>query len=306
MDIPIDLKHLHTILTLRNTGSLTRAALALNLTQSALSHQIRTLEEHYKVSLFIRKSSPLQFTPAGTRLLQLAETVLAELESADRYLADIASGNQGMLRVTLECHTCYGWLLPVLDAFRAKWEDVDIEILPGFQPDPVGLLLQNRADVAIVDELEETEQVNYLPLFKYEMVAILANDHPLTQREYLTADDFAGQTLITYAVPEDRIDVYRRIIRPAKIPTQRRTTELTMSIVQQVASYRGIAVLPVWAVAEYVNKKYVTARSVTKNKLMSEVWLASVPQLLETHYALDFVHIVKNTCLRMLPDIELS
>ncbi|MGK1067015.1 LysR family transcriptional regulator [Klebsiella pneumoniae] len=161
MDIPIELKHLQTLLALRKTGSLTRAAAAMQLTQSALSHQIKQLEEHYNVTLFMRKTSPVKFTLAGERLLHLAETVLNAMEEANRDLYKLALGKQGALRITLECHTCYGWLLPVMDEFRKKWSEVEIDILPGFQPDPIGLLLQDRADVAIVDETEQTDLVRY-------------------------------------------------------------------------------------------------------------------------------------------------
>ncbi|WP_312689425.1 LysR substrate-binding domain-containing protein [Kosakonia sp.] len=306
MDIPIDLKHLHTLLTLRKTGSLTRAAVALQLTQSALSHQIKQLEDHYGVTLFVRKSSPVQFTQAGERLLQLAESVLAALVDADRELYQFASGKQGILRVTLECHTCYSWLLPVMDAFRNKWQEVEIDILPGFQADPLGLLLQNRADVAIVDETEPTECVSFSPLFKYEMVAVLPNNHPLTHKPWLEAEDFRDEVLITYAVPEERIDLCRKVLKPAGVPFRRKTTELTMGIVQQVASQRGIAALPVWAVAEYLDKKYVTAKSITRQKLMSEIWLASLTDTKEKDYVRDFTHFIKQRCLRMLPDIEIS
>ncbi|SAY21173.1 DNA-binding transcriptional regulator MetR [Klebsiella pneumoniae] len=189
MDIPIELKHLQTLLALRKTGSLTRAAAAMQLTQSALSHQIKQLEEHYNVTLFMRKTSPVKFTLAGERLLHLAEIVLNAMEEANRDLYKLALGKQGALRITLECHTCYGWLLPVMDEFRKKWSEVEIDILPGFQPDPIGLLLQDRADVAIVDETEQTDLVRYSSLFKYEMVAILANEHPLTRKPWLEAED---------------------------------------------------------------------------------------------------------------------
>ncbi|PLO16560.1 LysR family transcriptional regulator, partial [Klebsiella pneumoniae] len=229
MDIPIELKHLQTLLALRKTGSLTRAAAAMQLTQSALSHQIKQLEEHYNVTLFMRKTSPVKFTLAGERLLHLAETVLNAMEEANRDLYKLALGKQGALRITLECHTCYGWLLPVMDEFRKKWSEVEIDILPGFQPDPIGLLLQDRADVAIVDETEQTDLVRYSSLFKYEMVAILANEHPLTRKPWLEAEDFRGESLITYAVPDERIDLCRKVLKPAGIPIRRKTTELTMA-----------------------------------------------------------------------------
>ena len=222
MDIPIELKHLQTLLALRKTGSLTRAAAAMQLTQSALSHQIKQLEEHYNVTLFMRKTSPVKFTLAGERLLHLAETVLNAMEEANRDLYKLALGKQGALRITLECHTCYGWLLPVMDEFRKKWSEVEIDILPGFQPDPIGLLLQDRADVAIVDETEQTDLVRYSSLFKYEMVAILANEHPLTRKPWLEAEDFRGESLITYAVPDERIDLCRKVLKPAGIPIRRK------------------------------------------------------------------------------------
>ncbi len=104
----------------------------------------------------------------------------------------------------------------VMDEFRKKWSEVEIDILPGFQPDPIGLLLQDRADVAIVDETEQTDLVRYSSLFKYEMVAILANEHPLTRKPWLEAEDFRGESLITYAVPDERIDLCRKVLKPAR------------------------------------------------------------------------------------------
>lgn len=303
MDIPIELKHLQTLLALRKTGSLTRAAAAMQLTQSALSHQIKQLEEHYNVTLFMRKTSPVKFTLAGERLLHLAEIVLNAMEEANRDLYKLALGKQGALRITLECHTCYGWLLPVMDEFRKKWSEVEIDILPGFQPDPIGLLLQDRADVAIVDETEQTDLVRYSSLFKYEMVAILANEHPLTRKPWLEAEDFRGESLITYAVPDERIDLCRKVLKPAGIPIRRKTTELTMAIIQQVACQRGIAALPIWAVSEYLEKKYVTAKSITENKLISEVWLATLTENIDKGYVNDFIGFTRQLCLRLLDEI---
>lgn len=215
----------------------------------------------------------------------------------------LALGKQGALRITLECHTCYGWLLPVMDEFRKKWSEVEIDILPGFQPDPIGLLLQDRADVAIVDETEQTDLVRYSSLFKYEMVAILANEHPLTRKPWLEAEDFRGESLITYAVPDERIDLCRKVLKPAGIPIRRKTTELTMAIIQQVACQRGIAALPIWAVSEYLEKKYVTAKSITENKLISEVWLATLTENIDKGYVNDFIGFTRQRCLRLLDEI---
>ena len=114
----LELRHLKTLLALQEAGNLLRAASLLNLTQSALSHQIKLLEEHYQCSLFERKTTPIRFTAAGERLLSLASSVLPQVASAERDLARLAQGVAGQLRIAVECHTCFDWLMPAMDVFR--------------------------------------------------------------------------------------------------------------------------------------------------------------------------------------------
>lgn len=242
----LELRHLKTLSALKEAGNLLRAASLLNLTQSALSHQIKLLEEHHGMPLFERKTTPIRFTPAGERLLQLAASVLPQVAHAERDLARLAQGLAGQLRIAVECHTCFDWLMPAMDMFRTRWPEVELDIVSGFHADPVGLLYEHRADVAIVSEMEASENVSYHPLFRFEIVALIAKDHALASRDYLVAQDFATDTLITYPVPDDMLDVVRQILQPAGVVTAgRRTTELTVAMLQLVASKRGIATLPV-------------------------------------------------------------
>ncbi|MEN3365441.1 MAG: LysR family transcriptional regulator, regulator for metE and metH, partial [Burkholderiales bacterium] len=243
----LELRHLKTLVALREAGNLLRAATLLNVTQSALSHQIKQLEDHHGTPLFERKSVPVRFTPAGERLLKLADAVLMQVEGAERDVVRLAQGAAGQLRIAVECHTCFDWLMPAMDVFRSRWPEVELDIVSGFQADPVGLLYGHRADVAIVSEIDPDEAVDYHPLFRFEIVALVAKDHPLAARDYLVAEDFATDTLITYPVPDDMLDVVRQVLKPAGIDTARRTTELTVAMLQLVASRRGIATLPVWA-----------------------------------------------------------
>ncbi len=187
----LELRHLRTLVALRDTGSLVRAAQLLNLTQSALSHQVKLLEDLYGVALFERKSVPPQFSTTGLRLLALADAVLPQIEEAERDVARLALGRAGQLRIVVECHTCFDWLMPAMDAFRTRWPEVELDIVSGFHPDPIALVLQDRADVAIVSERDVGETVDFHPLFSFEIVALLANEHPLTRKPHLTAKVFA-------------------------------------------------------------------------------------------------------------------
>ncbi len=286
----LELRHLKTLVALREAGNLLRAAALLNLTQSALSHQIKQLEEHHGIALFERKSVPVRFTPAGERLLQLADATLPQIAEAERDLARLVQGTAGQLRIAVECHTCFDWLMPAMDVFRRRWPEVELDIVSGFQADPVGLLYGHRADVAIVSEIDPDEAVDYHPLFRFEIVALLAHEHALAGRDYLAAEDFAGDTLITYPVPDDMLDVVRQVLKPAGVQAAaRRTTELTVAMLQLVASRRGIATLPIWAAQNYLDRDYVLAKRITPEGLTGRLYAACLPELSAKPYLADFV-----------------
>lgn len=146
----LELRHLRTLQALRDSGSLVRAAQLLNLTQSALSHQVRLLEDRYAAPLFERKSVPPQFSATGLRPAGTGRRRAAPGGNKKRDVARLLTGQGGQLRIAVECHTCFDWLMPAMDAFRHRWPEVRLDIVSGFHADPVGLLHQDRADVAIM------------------------------------------------------------------------------------------------------------------------------------------------------------
>ena len=302
----LEVRHLRTLVALRDSGSLVRAAQLLNLTQSALSHQIKLLEERYGQPLFERKSVPPQFTAVGERLLALADAVLPQVEGAERDIARLVLGQGGQMRIAVECHTCFDWLMPAMDAFRTRWPEVELDIVSGFHADPVGLLHQGRADVAIVSEVDADEAgVDYHALFGFEIRALLANTHPLVARPHLVAQDFADQTIITYPVPDEMLDLIRQVLEPAGVRPPRRTTELTVALLQLVASGRGVAALPLWAVQSYLDRGYVTARPIGDKGLRGELHAACLPSLSARPYLQDFVQVTRETSFVTLKGVEL-
>ncbi|MBF0803607.1 MULTISPECIES: LysR family transcriptional regulator [unclassified Neisseria] len=304
MDSIIELRHLKTLLALEETGSVSLAAKRVFLTQSALSHQIRALENYYGTPLFERKSSPLRFTPAGERLLQLARDLMPQVAAAERDLARIVEGEAGELRLAVECHTCFDWLMPAMGEFRPLWPQVELDIVSGFQADPVGLLLQHRADLAIVSEAAPQAGITYQPLFAYGMVGICAKDHPLAAKTVWEAGDFAGETLITYPVPDDMLDLLRKVLLPKGINPPRRHSELTIAIIQLVASRRGIAALPYWTVMPYIEKGYVVSRRITRNGLQSELYAAMRAEDAGKAYLENFCRIVRERSFADLPGLS--
>jgi LysR family transcriptional regulator, regulator for metE and metH len=306
MRSPLELRHLKTLIALRQAGNLSRAAQLLNLTQSALSYQLKALEDHYGATLFERKSSPVSFAVVGERLLRLADAVLPLLDEAERDVSRLVSGAAGTLRIAVECHTCFDWLMPAMDAFRSRWPEVELDIVSGFQADPVGLLHQSRAELAVVSDAEADEaDVVFHPLFSFDIVALLPHGHALLRKPWLAAEDFADQTLITYPVPDDMLDLVRRVLQPAGITPPRRTSELTVAMLQLVASGRGLAALPLWAVKSYLDRGYVAQRPIGEQGLTGRLYAATPQRLADRPYLADFVRTMRDTSLLTLPGVTL-
>jgi len=300
----IEIRHLHSLIALAEAGSVSRAARRVHLSQPAFSHQMKAVEDFIGVPLFERKTRPLRLTPAGERLLQAAYDVTTSLRECERDVSRIAEGRAGQLRLAVECHSCFDWLMPSMDRFREQWPDVDMDLVSGFHADPTGLLLEDRADLVIVSKAPVRKGVVYHPLFRYEVLALMAREHDLTRRAYLTASDFASETLITYPIPDDRIDVLREVLNPARIDPERRTTTLTVAILQLVASRRGIAAMPGWAVQPYLERGYVEARPIRRGGLMSTLYAATTHPLSRAAYMRAFLETMHETCFAELEGIE--
>jgi LysR family transcriptional regulator for metE and metH len=299
----LDLRHLRSLVAIADTGKLATAAERVHLTQSALSHQIRALEDHHGLPLFERTRYGLTFLPAGERLLQLARTVLAEVQAAERDLQRMNGQASGELRIALECHTCFDWLMPVMHQFRQRWPGVEVDLVAGFHADPLALLKEGRADLVIGSRPKAVRPWQVLPLFRFEILAVLANDHPLRHKRYLTPKDFHGETLITYPVPEPRIDLIREVLQPARLNLPRRTAELTVAIVQLAASRRGIAALPSWGLQSYLSHDYVQGLRIGPKGLWSELHAIWPRSQAAQPWLQDIADIIRTECAE-LPGIE--
>ncbi len=256
----LEFRHLRTVQAIHDCGGLARAADQLNITQSALSHQIKGLEEQTGVELFVRRSKPLRLSAAGLRLLRLAQQVLPQVEATVSEFQGLKNGTSGRLHIAIECHACFEWLFPVLEAFRKTWPDVDVDIRPGLAFDALPALQKEEVDLVISSDPENLDGVHFTPLFDYNPVFVAASGHPLSQKAYVEADDFRGQTLITYPVERSRLDVFSQLLMPARIePASIRQVELTAVILLLVASMRGVSVLPDWVVREVkYSSDYIT------------------------------------------------
>jgi LysR family transcriptional regulator for metE and metH len=281
----IEFRHLRTIKAIHEAGGLGRAADVLNITQSALSHQIKGLEDQAGVELFQRRSKPLKLSPAGMRLLRAAERILPEVAALEAEFSGLRAGNAGRLHIAIECHACFEWLFPVLESFRKTWGDVDVDIRPGLAFDALPALMKEEVDLVVSSDPEDLPGISFQPLFDYAPVFVASSQHPLAQKEWIAAEDFRGQTLITYPVERARLDIFSQLLTPAKVePAQIRQAELTAVILLLVASNRGVAVLPDWVVREVKYSSDYVTRPLTEKGLTRRLYAAVRTEDLEKPY----------------------
>lgn len=301
----LELRHLETLSALADCGSLSKAAQRLCLTQSALSHQLRALENHYGASLVEKNVRPLRFTAIGQRLLALARTVLPLVAEAGRDVARLAQGHGGPLRIAVQCHNCFDWLMPAMDAFRDLWPEVELDIISGFLADPLPLIERGEAELAVIhDEPAPRPLIAFTPLFRYESVALLSPRHRLAAKQWLEAGDFAEETLITYPVPDQMLDVMKHCLLPAGVHPRRRTAELTVAILQLVASGRGIAALPSWTIGNYIERGYVVSRPIGRNGLHCDLYAATGRAGSEPAYIREFIALTRAQSLGTLQGVS--
>ena len=272
----IEFRHLRTIKAIHDTGGLARAADQLNITQSALSHQIKGIEDQAGVELFVRRSKPLKLSAAGMRMLAAAETILPQVAALEAEFSGLVAGKSGRLHIAIECHACFEWLFPVLEQFRKAWPDVDVDIRPGLAFDALPALRKEEVDLVVSSDPEDLPETDFTPLFDYEPVFVASSSHHLAQKDVIEAGDFRGETLITYPVDRARLDIFSQLLTPAKVePAAVRQVELTAVILLLVASNRGVAVLPDWVVRQVrYSSDYVT-RPITKQGITRRLYAAT-------------------------------
>lgn len=301
----IELRHMKTLVALRDTGSLVEAAESLFLTQSALSHQLKDLEDRLECRLFIRKTKPPRFTSAGRRLLNLADEVLPMVKGAERDIARLAGGETGRLHICIECHSCFQWLIPCLDRYRTNWPEVELDLIGGLSFAPLPALARGDLDLVITSDPVELPGITYIPLFTYEAMLALGNDHSLAMRTMILPDDLEKEVLITYPVEHDRLDIFTRFLDPLDVePGAVRTAELTPMIVQLVASGRGVTCLPNWALTEYLDQGIVMAKKLGESGLWCTLFAAIRDDQKEMSYMQDFIGTAVETCFANLSGIK--
>ncbi|SEB17810.1 LysR family transcriptional regulator [Paraburkholderia sartisoli] len=268
--------HLIIIREVDRLGSLTAAANALNLTQSALSHTVKKMEQQLGTAVWNREGRSMRLTQPGQYLLALANRLLPQFEHAEARMKQYAQGQRGTLRIGMECHPCYQWLLKVVSPYLASWPDVDVDVKQRFQFGGIGALFGYDIDVLVTPDPLKKPGLRFQPVFDYEQVLVVAEGHALADVAYVTPEQLGAEVLITYPVETDRLDIYNQFLTPANVvPKKHKVIETTDIMLQMVASGRGVAALPRWLAEEYADSMPIVPLRLGRKGIAKQIFLGT-------------------------------
>jgi LysR family transcriptional regulator for metE and metH len=294
VSLAFDVRDLALVREVAAAGGVTRAGSRLHLSQSAISHRLRSLELRLGTPLFLRLGKRMVLTSAGERVLATAQRVLDELGRAEDEVRLLARDGTGVLRLSTQCYTGYHWLPPLLRAFHARHPRVDVQIVVDATHRPVDALLAGEIDLAVLTANADDSRLFVRRLFEDEMVAIVAPSHPFASRAHIELADLAAEHLIVYKTERRDSYVFTRILDPARIhPDRVSQVPLTEAILEMVKAEMGVAVLARWAVEPALQSGALRALRMTHRGVIRQWSAATLRGRSEPRWQADFVKLLR-------------
>lgn len=266
--------HLEIILAVEKEGSMTAAAESLHLSQSALSHSISKLEDQLGVKLWQRKGRQLIPTQAGQHLLNTSRRLIPQFIRTEGQLIQFSRGERGLLKIGMECHPCYQWLQKITNSYLQDWPSVDLDVIQKFQFAGIEALLAHEIDIIVTPDPVKKKELTFIPVFDYEQVLVVNGDHPYKDYEYITPVDMSEETLFTYPVCSDRLDIFTNFLTPVgRTVKNQKIIETTEIMIQMVACGRGVTALPRWLVSEHAERYDIFPVRLGEKGLHKQIYL---------------------------------
>ena len=282
--------HLEVLAAIKEQGTLTQAAQSLNLSQSALSHSIKKLEGQIKIPVWQKEGRSLRLTHAGEQILTLATRVLPQFKHTELLLSQIVKGEMGSLRIGMECHPCYQWLLKVIEPYLEKWPNVDIDVKQEFQFGGLGALHSYEIDILVTPDPLYKPNFTFIPVFDYEHRLVVASTHPLAMHDSVMPEQLSEEVLFSYPVEPERLDIYSQFLNPAKCTVKNhKTIETTEIMLQMVAAGRGVCALPGWLVDEFAKTMAIKSLRFGKGGISKQIFVGIRKGEEQINYLSDFI-----------------
>ena len=268
MPQPLDSRQLRAFATLARTGSFTHTAHELHLTQSAISHAIKALEEDLACRLFDRMGKAVVLTQAGEQLLVRAQKVLEEMNAARSELAQLGKWGSSRLRIGASTTACQYILPAVLREFKESFPRCVISIEPGDTPEAIASLRAHRIDLAVSLEPRRGESLDFRPLFTDELQFIVSPVHPWAKAGKVSRDDIAQQHYILHGKGSYTVQMIEAYFREDKIALHSLLDLGNMEAIKELVKLGlGISIIAPWTANKEIEEGSLVALPLGRRKL---------------------------------------
>ena len=271
MSAPLDSRQLRAFVALARTGSFTRTGRELHLSQSAVSHSLKALEEDLKCRLFERTGRTVRLTSAGEELLVHAEKIVAEMAVARERLGQLNRWGHGRIQVGVTTTACQYILPGVLREFKESFPHCTVQIEPGDTPALIELLREGRVDFAIGLEPRDKTSVEFRPLFVDELVCAVSPLHPWVEKRTLDRATLSEQRFILYSKNSYVIGIIEEYFRTEKmaLPVSMELGSVE-AIKELVKLGLGVSILAPWAIRKELDEGSLVSIPLGKRRLQRQ------------------------------------
>lgn len=288
----LEVRHLQLVTAVADVGSLTRAGDHLHLTQSALSHQLRDIEDRLGAALFLRLGRRLVLTPAGERLLESAREVLDRLRHTEEAIRHLGKTSGGVLRITTECTTCYHWLPSLLTTYRKRFPSMEVRIDVEATGRPIACLLDGTIDLALMSTPVRDRRLAVRPVFSDQVVVIASPRHPLARRRRVRLSDLHDETFFLYPPRQESLFLNQVLIPAGAIPARVEEVKLTEAITELVKANLGVSALARWAVQPLLDSGALVALPIPARGLERRWSAVMFKHLADADYVAAFIELL--------------
>lgn len=285
--------HLRLIAQVARSESVTRAADVLNVTPSAVSHQLREIEDRLGTPIFVRAGRRMLLTPAGRLLVDTAGQVLDAIARVESQVEQIARHAAGELRVCTHCYTGYSWLPAIVAGLRQRYPAFGLQIVPEYTVDPIAALLDARLDLALMNEEPDDRRLRARELFDDEHVAVVPASHRWAMRPFVTPEEIAAEPLYLFSRTLENSFVVRHVLRPAGLaPAHVTYLQLSEGIIEMVKAGMGATVLPKWSIANSLASPEIRTVRITKGGVFRKWYAVTLRDAAATPFVEEFLRLL--------------
>jgi LysR family transcriptional regulator for metE and metH len=286
----MELKHFRLIKTIAEEGSIANSSEKLFLTQSALSHQLRELEEQLGFKVFFRTRNKWELSEQGQELYQLAISIFATIDEGFKSIKHINDGAKGSVKIGTECYSFYHGLPGFIQKMAILYPDIDVDIVLDATNQPIPKLLSKEIDIAIVTTKPSSDELSVIELYEDEIMCIMNKEHRLVDRPHIEASDFSNMHLIIHSFPLESVLIHEHFLKPNRsTPKKISAIPFTSVALEMINANMGVMCIPEWSLSAFKLSDQIIFKKVGQYGLKITHYLVCRSDDQSKRYVSDFI-----------------